>query len=349
MTLSLCLLTALISGNTLTFKTQQTLEPVPAESDYYLSEPSSFDYDAAGRIYVLDRDARVIFRWAADGKYLGTIGTPGQGPGEFVFGNRGPSGGYLSICNDMLYVYDMGKREILIFDTEGRYQKSFSPKSGRGRVLGFWAVNENRFLLHRRSVMEDDLFTSIAEVDAEGKLIKEYDKVADDTFNMKGDRGSRQFSLKLFNSRLVMDYNEKNKTMAFGMGGEPKLRVKKLGEDQARSVVLPLLEEEIGDVDREEVEARFGQMLSSGRLKVEYPEKKAFYDEIRLCDQGILAYTQSPYYTRINGVLTGLDGKVKGRFDIRCGINGGIFSAKGRLLVVRLDEDDEFRLEMVTL
>jgi hypothetical protein len=90
------------------------------EQDSNLSFGSPYDVvvDSTGNIYVLDARNRCIQKISPKGKYLQTIGRPGQGPGEFqaVFS-------FDIDDEDILYVGDIGKIQILSGD--GRLLDSF--------------------------------------------------------------------------------------------------------------------------------------------------------------------------------------------------------------------------------
>ena len=82
-------------------------------------------------IYVLDPTAFGIHRFDSRGRWLNTIGRPGDGPGEF----RNPSAiGWLS---DTLWVADQGLSRLSFFDQDGLFLRSvrFSIISGRELLI----------------------------------------------------------------------------------------------------------------------------------------------------------------------------------------------------------------------
>lgn len=73
--------------------------------------------DAAGRIYVLDRQLQEIRVFDEDGTYVRTIGRRGGGPGEFedaIAITFGPAG--------HLWVVNAGNGRYAVFDTAGVYR-----------------------------------------------------------------------------------------------------------------------------------------------------------------------------------------------------------------------------------
>jgi hypothetical protein len=87
------------------------------DEEYMFWNRVYFNVDDDGNIYVNDWDKKCIRKFGPDGKYLLTIGGPGQGPGEFqnVWQPRFDK-------NGNLYVSDIvGSRRISIFDRDGTF------------------------------------------------------------------------------------------------------------------------------------------------------------------------------------------------------------------------------------
>lgn len=78
-------------------------------------EIGSFDVDALGRIYILDRQAGDIRVFDDAGHYVRTMGRAGAGPGEL----GAPTG--LAISNDRVWVVDPGNGRYTVFDTTGAF------------------------------------------------------------------------------------------------------------------------------------------------------------------------------------------------------------------------------------
>jgi hypothetical protein len=77
---------------------------------------AAVEADSAGRIWVLERQAKELRLFDARGRHLGTIGREGEGPGEF----RDPIG--LAWAPDgTLWVADPGAGRYTVFDANGVY------------------------------------------------------------------------------------------------------------------------------------------------------------------------------------------------------------------------------------
>ena len=96
------------------------------EQDPNLAFRSPYDIavDSAGNLYVLDVGNNQIQKLGPDGKYLQTIGRPGQGPGEL----QSPFS--LDIDRqDLLYVAEARNLRIQLLDTSGKSLRQIKLKS----------------------------------------------------------------------------------------------------------------------------------------------------------------------------------------------------------------------------
>lgn len=89
--------------------------------------PTSFNYiksiavDAAGRIFVYDRQAKDIRIFAADGKFVKTFSRLGSGPGEM----RDAEG--ITFARDgSLWMRDAANARLTVFDGEGAYRQGWT-------------------------------------------------------------------------------------------------------------------------------------------------------------------------------------------------------------------------------
>lgn len=83
-------------------------------------------FDAGGRLFILDAGNRRIAQVGSDGKLVRSIGRIGRGPGEF----SRPVG--LAVTKDQhLVVFDAGQSAFSVFDTAGRFIRTFRPPFGR--------------------------------------------------------------------------------------------------------------------------------------------------------------------------------------------------------------------------
>ncbi len=74
--------------------------------------------DKKGSLFVVDHEASNIKKFTQSGEFLKTIGTKGQGPGEFNWPLC------ITVSGDRLIVWDVGSRKIMVFTSEGEFLTS---------------------------------------------------------------------------------------------------------------------------------------------------------------------------------------------------------------------------------
>lgn len=325
------------------------LAPVKSDSEFFMESPLSFDFDDAGNYYVLDGGAKVIFTWDKQGRYKGTIGKPGQGPGEFVFSGRGPSSGYVNAVGDTLYVMDGPKREIMTFKG-GKFVKALPLRLSRGGILAFAVIDPNKFLVQWRRLGDDKMMNEVVYIDSKGNTVQTLMSQPDDTVQMGARSGSGgsgggrpNMKFKAFNPSLVSFYDRATGQLSYGQSSEPSFTVQdKAG--QKRVLKVPMPRGEVTRADQDE----YKQLFDNGNFKpqIEFPSQKPYYTHlISMGEKGFLVYHQSPYEREIKGVHLDKAGKPMGRFSMKCGQTGGLLASRGRVLRVSLDQDDDFQLE----
>ena len=106
----------------LEFKEDLSIGVREGDEHYMFGNSIMVNADDEGNIYVTDWDKKLIRKYDRNGKYLLTIGRPGQGPGEFS---------NISVARfdkaGNIYVLDFSARKIVFFDPNGKYlnQKIF--------------------------------------------------------------------------------------------------------------------------------------------------------------------------------------------------------------------------------
>jgi hypothetical protein len=83
-----------------------------------LIHPGSVAIDAAGRIYVAEREPAVVKQFSAEGVFIRAIGRQGSGPGEF----QGP---FVAAAGTNIYIHDPINARTSLFDTAGKYIRSW--------------------------------------------------------------------------------------------------------------------------------------------------------------------------------------------------------------------------------
>ena len=94
-----------------------------AEGKYVLSRPYDMALDAGENLYVVDVREKNLKVFDKDGKYVKTMGRPGQGPGEFEF----PMAVCILPAGNEIVVLD--NRQISVFNLEGAFLRR-SPIKG---------------------------------------------------------------------------------------------------------------------------------------------------------------------------------------------------------------------------
>ena len=127
--------------------------------------------DGRGRIFVADDALHHVKVFSADGRYEGTIGRQGEGPGEFN------SPWNVSVDRtDSLFVWDVGRSRITIFTAELAYARSFV-------VPPQWVINDIVFDASGNLVLA--AYTrgqerGIVVLDRNGKRVREAGGVVED-------------------------------------------------------------------------------------------------------------------------------------------------------------------------
>ena len=323
------------------------LKPIPEDSDYFLQTPTSFDVDKAGNYYLVDAEAQVVFTWDKQGNFKGHIGKPGEGPGEFQFGGRGPGAGFITALDKGLFVYDVRKRQVLFFNEDAQYQSNIALNANRARASNFYAMPSGEFLVHQRRFNEEGIFAEVKRLDGEGKETKTYAALKDESFNVSRSERRRRFTIRAFHPTIVSHYDRLTGEILVGHSKEPSFDVHK-ADGQVVKIKVPMPANEVTQEDKDEYMRRFE--TRNRAPEVEFPDKKAFYTHLlSLGESGYLVFNQSPYYNHIEGVHLNKNGDLKGRVDLESGPGGGLFGAAGRLLWLSLDDEDEFVLKEVAL
>jgi hypothetical protein len=107
--------------------------------DYYFGHIFDVTVRRDGRIYVADGRAGHVKVLSEDGALLDTIGTRGQGPGEF---HQGPTQVTLA-RGDSLYAVDAYSKRVSVFGPGHAFERSFSITGDSGRLLQLHVLNDS--------------------------------------------------------------------------------------------------------------------------------------------------------------------------------------------------------------
>jgi len=323
---------------------------IPDTDEYFLENPLSFDIDQDGNLYMVDGEAKVIFSWDKNGKFLKTIGKPGQGPGEFSFSGRGPSMGFIYVIDSKLYIFDGIKRKVMIYGVDGKFIESPELNLPRSRTEDFIVLDDNRFLVHFRRFKDDRFVKVIRVIDNTGKEVKVYRDQEDDTvkFKMQNGRPSNM-TFKVYNPTLTIGFNAASSDLLIGHSGDPFLEIHdKSGA--SKKIQLPIVQRDVTQADQDEFNASRAETQRRRPVKFTFPEKMPFYSKlVPLEDGSILAYHESPYDHKLDGFIMDREGNAKGKLSAILGEGGGLLNARGKLLKYSLNEEDEFEFSLVSL
>jgi len=86
-------------------------------------------FDAAGNLYVFDRQANRIAVVDRAGNFVREVGTPGEGPGEFRMALS-----FTVMRDGTIVVADMGHRAYQLFGPDGAFRRMVSMQSGDGVI-----------------------------------------------------------------------------------------------------------------------------------------------------------------------------------------------------------------------
>jgi len=108
------------------YKVGEIKEKFSNEENNYFWRISDICCDDKNNLYVADSGWNRISKFDSEGKYIGSFGRDGQGPGEFL-ARPGSNPLRISFGNDKnIYVTDTGNLRLSIFSQEGKFLKQFT-------------------------------------------------------------------------------------------------------------------------------------------------------------------------------------------------------------------------------
>lgn len=144
--------------------------------EFFIGTVSGIAADEDGRVFLADRREAIIRVYDPDGKYLNSVGSKGEGPGEFTALNRP------KLFEGTLYTLDTQQQRISRFNAvDGTYLSSINlgdSQSGTGGFpTSFEPLSDDRFLvfMNHTDRSGEVLYRSPIPIiiDSRGKLLSE--------------------------------------------------------------------------------------------------------------------------------------------------------------------------------
>ena len=337
----------------LVFKEELTIGVEEGDEEYMFGNRVYFNVDLDGNFYVNDWDKKCIRKFDPDGKYLLTIGGPGQGPGEFqnVWFPRFDK-------DNHMYVSDIvGSRRISVFDRDGTFLKLIRVPIDLSDI----SINSRGFYIGYHSTMvEDPKGASSTRVfglfDTQFQLLKEFHKTTRE-FTPSSGRGAdsrAQFLANLLNdeafSPTMTFVLTEDDSMYFGFPVSyeikvfsPEGKLHKLIQREYDPIKIGKKHIQ-GFIDYQENEFfRFTQYPEDIKEKVfeliEYPKYKPAYDTFSLMENGwifVVADYIENEYTLID--LFDRQGKYISQFNAKIPIQN-LFFKNGKAYALAIEND----------
>lgn len=163
------------------WKKLELLNVFPTKEDemktHYFQYPVDLEMINNKFIFVTDTYLHQILKFDGNGKYVGTIGKRGEGPGEFSFPNK-----IRSSKDESLFILEGGKPNIQIIDKDGNYIRSFKV---------FHHMNDfilrNNFIYSNCFYPDEEENPLIVRFDVYGKMIDSFGKRIDKKGHLSRD------------------------------------------------------------------------------------------------------------------------------------------------------------------
>ena len=338
----------MFGGKNIEFETVLTLENIPENAEDFLRSPNDIAIDERGNFYILDLVSATIFRWDHEGKFKGKLGKKGDGPGEFTFfSNVGGPQGYVSAGSNELYVYDGAKKTVSIFSYDGTFKSAIPFQTARGRTEIFRVLKNNDFLIFNSSYFSETPYRRVGAYNRDGSLIRQFGEVEDKTWYYSSKNGRRQVVLRPYATSLFMGYNGVRDQILMGDSSKTSFDILDHRGELIKTVSFKWVRQELTKEDRQEFQEQ-NWFKNQNFFTVDFPEEKAFYTHIYpVGDRGYLVFLQSVSYNDCNGIMIDPEGAVLGKFDLHCGLGGGLFGVREQVVAITTNEDDEFQVQVL--
>ncbi len=314
------------------------LEPLPEESELFITSPRDLHIDERGWLFILDQGIRRILVWDERGRFQGTRGQPGQGPGELSFlDHQHPHASTISRAGDRWIVYDDGSRAISEFDSGWTFLRRTGLELESGGPLWARAIGVDRFLIRAMDRQETTSHAQLGIHDAAGKLLVTLLRMP----NPMLVRGGERPALMAFSPQLIGRYDAMAKQIIVGFGAETRFSLHEPDGELVRTIDVAIPPARVTAAEQNAFRER--NRDSFGDAEIHFPEEHPHYSDILAVGRrGFLVYRQDYLTGAVTGMLIDREGKRRAPFRLNLGGDGKLLGSRGRILAVSTDEDGEY-------
>ena len=346
MRILLCFFGYLSAFDSLPVRPQLVLESIPEDAAFFLQYPVGVAIDPRGRYLVLDGMARVAFVWNAEGRFLGHFGNPGNGPGEFSFSEVNTRQAQIDAHGDRIYIYESGKRVLHIFDSDFSFieAKTLKEGVGQGRTRFFGLTDGDTILMHHQNYAVDVPTSRLMLYNHDLQPTKTLMTYRDSHYRSHKEESGVIWTIRVFSPQLFLFSDSFRGRFLAGDGELPEFDVFNANGEKIETVQFNKSRDPVTDLDKEEFLEQ-DWFKSIGYYRAEFPEYFSYYETIfPIEDRGYLVFRTSSIARRVTGLVIDRAGNTVGPFRYRCGENGGLYGAAGRIIAVNTDESGDYQI-----
>lgn len=280
------------------FEEDLTIGVEEGDENYMFGSQVVMNTDSEGNFYVSDVDVNTVKKYDSNGRFLHSIGGPGQGPGEFQEISEARFDG-----DGNIYLHDVKSQRISLLSKDGQYLRGIRPSTRFERVL---MTSQGSYIARSADNVELgkgkkwDYFYGL--FDADFNLVAEFLRLPQESgANLKNIDSLAQVvadSLSDVAFMPVANYAlDKNDLLYFGYPDEHyEIKVYSSLDGRIMRVIRRDFEpSEIGRRDKEYFERsqreRFQNKMPAGQEEevfelVRYPKYKPAYESFTLMENG---------------------------------------------------------------
>jgi hypothetical protein len=237
-----------------------------AEAKYVLGRPYDMALDAGENLYVVDGGEKNLKVFDKNGKYVKTLGRPGQGPGEFKF----PSG--LCILPGAKEVMVFDSPRISVLNLEGAYLRQFPIK---GFDVGIQADHHGNFFIATADIRSGQvtLKTYAPDMSRELAVVLSYQE----------DQGKNAFRPRAY---WILDQDGR---VVFGESKTYEIRIIDSQGRVLRKIFRDYEPVRVTQEEKDDLVGRTNKFLGAGAAKsMEFSSHHSAYRSFFLADAGRL-------------------------------------------------------------